>query len=221
MGTFDLAFAWILEAEGVDSARPSDSGGRTRYGVTEVTLRALHRRGQYLDVTNVSDLTLARARTIYAAEYWSPVRGDDLPEPLGLLCLDAAAQHDPVDAARFFQQALNATTLRRRLKTDGVIGPKTLAAAVAIARRPEFLREAIVRCLAIRGAYYAQLVALRPKDEANLHGWLCRLFRLQAWILERHDGDAGSQGGDGSRPSPLAATASAFPSGRSPHTEDP
>jgi lysozyme family protein len=206
--SFNRAFEWILEAEGVDADDPDDLGGRTRFGISQ----------RFHPNINVADLTLDEARQIYLEEYWQPIRGDELPELLGIVVFDGAVQHDPVDAARFLQQALHA-----RLKTNGVIGPKTLAAATAAARHPKTLKETIVRYLAIRTAYYTRRVALRPKDEKHFNGWICRLFRLQAWVLalERREGDAGAQGGDGPRPSPLAATGPTSPSRRSTRpTED-
>src|SRR5262249_14525059 len=66
-------------------------------------------------------LTLEQARAIYDREYYQRIHGDELPEPLAYVMLDAAV-HDGVDSAiRFLQVALH-------VPVDGIFGSQTLAA---------------------------------------------------------------------------------------------
>jgi len=139
---FDTAFSLLLGHEGDFSDHPDDPGGATRYGVTEAVAREVGYRG------DMRELPLDLAKRIYLERYWLPVRADDLPPGIRYAVFDAAVNSGPRQAARWLQRALGVTD-------DGIIGPKTLAAAYE------------VNPIALRGRMLAQ----RLRFMTNLSNW--------------------------------------------------
>ena len=116
--TFDECFAALLQHEGGYVDHPDDPGGKTRYGVTEAVARAAGFQG------DMRELPLDLARRIYRERFWDAVRADELPAEVRYLVFDAAAASGVRQSTLWLQRAL-------KVVDDGVIGPKTLAAAQA------------------------------------------------------------------------------------------
>lgn len=142
--------------EGHDTDDPNDPGGLTRYGIAQT-------RHPEVDVRS---LTLARAKEIYRADYWDPIRGDQLPARLAFVVFDSAVNQGVGRAAGFLQHALG-------IETDGQIGPRTIAAArrIGSAVVPKFLR--------LRAIAYFDLARSKPSQQRYLAGWLQRCFEAQ------------------------------------------
>lgn len=118
MADFDRAFSALVENEGGYSNNPADPGGETMWGITQRVARSHGYAG------SMRELPLSIARAIAKAEYWDPVKGDQLPEPLGFQVFDGAYNSGVAQASKWLQQAAGVTA-------DGVIGPATLAAVAA------------------------------------------------------------------------------------------
>ena len=119
---FARAVALVLAHEGGFVRHPADPGGATKFGVTLETLSRA--RGRPARLEDVRRLTEAEAVAIYRRFYWDLLRGDDLPEGLGLAVFDLAVNSGPARAARMLQAALG-------VEADGRVGPLTLKAARA------------------------------------------------------------------------------------------
>jgi lysozyme family protein len=115
---FDTAFSLLLGHEGDFSDHEDDTGGKTRYGVTEAVAREVGYKG------DMRELPLDLAKRIYLERYWKPIRADDLPPGVRYIVFDGAVNSGPAQATRWLQRALGVTA-------DGVIGPQTMAAAYA------------------------------------------------------------------------------------------
>jgi lysozyme family protein len=115
---FDTAFALLLGHEGEFSDHAADPGGKTRFGITEAVARQAGYTG------DMRALPVDLAKRIYLDSYWRPVRADDLPPGVRYIVFDGAVNSGPAQSALWLQRALGVTA-------DGVIGPKTLAAAYA------------------------------------------------------------------------------------------
>jgi lysozyme family protein len=120
--SFDGALALVLEAEGGFVNDPRDPGGATKFGITRATLAAA--RGRPVSVAAVRALTRAEAGVIYRRLYWNAIRADDLPAGLDLACFDYAVNSGSGRSVRALQRVLG-------VATDGIVGPKTVAAARA------------------------------------------------------------------------------------------
>ena len=153
---FQTAFALLLGHEGDFSDHPDDKGGATRYGVTEAVARKAGYQG------DMRALPLELAQRIYLESYWRPVRADDLPPGIRYAVFDAAVNSGPSQATLWLQRAL-------AVQADGVIGPKTLAAAYA--HPPERL---LLAMLAQRLRFMAGL----PNWPAFSRGWARRIADL-------------------------------------------
>jgi lysozyme family protein len=115
---FDTAFALLLNHEGDFSDHAADPGGKTRFGITEAVARQAGYTG------DMRALAVDLAKRIYLDSYWRPVRADDLPPGVRYIVFDGAVNSGPAQSALWLQRALGVTA-------DGVIGPRTLAAAYA------------------------------------------------------------------------------------------
>jgi lysozyme family protein len=115
---FDTAFALLLGHEGDFSDHPDDPGGKTRFGITEAVARQAGYTG------SMRELPVDLAKRIYLDRYWKPVRADDLPPGIRYVMFDGAVNSGPAQATLWLQRALG-------VQADGIIGPKTLAAAYA------------------------------------------------------------------------------------------
>jgi lysozyme family protein len=89
-------------------------------GITHRTLASW--RGHTVTKGDVARLTKNEAKEIYRANYWTPVRGDDLPYGLDLVAFDGAVNSGVSRGAKWVQRALG-------VAQDGHIGPDTLRVA--------------------------------------------------------------------------------------------
>lgn len=143
---------------------PADSGGPTRYGVTEVVARAYGYTG------DMREIPRSVAFNIYAARFWDSVRADDMPESIAAEVVDTGVNASPHRAGVFLQRSLNVLTPGDALVVDGIIGSGT------IRRLNEYLEvrdeETLVKMLnCLQGSYYVRLAERREKDERFIYGW--------------------------------------------------
>lgn len=118
MLNFDDAFSRLMDSEGGYANRDhsADPGGETKYGVTLFTAR----KWGYLGP--MSELPLETAKSIAKSLYWAPNGCDQLPPALAFHVFDSA--YNGGSPIRWLQSALG-------VDADGILGPKTIAAARA------------------------------------------------------------------------------------------
>lgn len=141
---------------------PLDRGGATYHGVTQRTYDAFRKTvGKPLQsVELMSDL---EERVIYHDDYWLPINGDALPEPLSHAVFDMAINSGVYNAKLTLQSAV-------RVQQDSVIGPQTVAACKA-------MPNVLLAFLEKRAAFIRDIVQERPSQVAFLLGWIKRLLR--------------------------------------------
>lgn len=166
----------LIEREGGYVNHPSDSGGPTKYGITEAVARAHGFAGA------MRELPRGEAAAIYKRLYWLRPRFDQVAKRsvrVASELFDTGVNMGPAVAATFLQRALSALNRDRKdyadLVPDGRIGPATLAALDTFLK----LRgkcageEVLLRALdALQGERYIRLAERRPANEAFLYGWL-------------------------------------------------
>ncbi len=164
--SFDAALEFVQRWEGGWVDDPHDPVGVTKWGIT---IRTLISKG--LDLNNdgvvdrrdIRDMTPEQARDIYHRDYWIGAACPRLPAPLALLQFDCAVNQGAGRAARILQKTV-------RAKSDGIIGPNTLAAVErAWDRRPT---ATLGEYCARRAVHYS---SLRLVVRYGL-GWFRRLF---------------------------------------------
>lgn len=136
---------------------PKDSGGTTKFGIDQRS----HPN------EDIQALTLGRAIAIYRSEY--PKVYDQINRfhiacrlyDLGVLCGYDTAE-------KMLQRACN--TFGKKLVVDGAVGPMTIAAINSIDWMK--LYDAL---LAEGDRYFRKIVAVNPKNNKFLQGWLNRL----------------------------------------------
>lgn len=160
--SFQLAFQWILSAEGGYANHAADRGGETLYGLS---------RRAYPNL-DFNTLALDKVQRIYHRDYWRVCRCDQLPNVLAIAVFDAAVNHGPRMAVEMLQRAIKA-------KPDGIIGPNTLTAVHR--NNPNDL---LTIYLARRGRKYARIVVNDASQATFLLGWMHRLTKLQLAIYQ-------------------------------------
>lgn len=120
---FDKIMEEIFRQEGGYVDHPSDPGGATNMGITHRTLASWRKIVPYtsLPKSEVKSLKKAEALSIYKANYWNKVKGDQLPSGVDCFTMDYGVNSGPDRSIKTLQRALGVTQ-------DGVIGPNTLEA---------------------------------------------------------------------------------------------
>ena len=162
---FDAALRITLGFEGGVSDDPADRGGLTSSGITQATYDR-YRDRQLLPRQPVTRATGPEITKIYRQDYWEPAKCEFLPRRIAACVFDAAVNHGIGPASMLLQRAL-------WIGDDGVIGPKTIAAALAAEERLT-----IRSMLTLRRELYRILVKVDPTQERFVKGWNNRVARL-------------------------------------------
>lgn len=181
MKRVDEIIADIIRREGSQyTDRPSDSGGPTKFGITQRTLGLY--RGSYATAKDVQALTEGEAKRIYEKKYINDpgfLSVLAISEPVAAELVDTGVNCGPPRAVEFFQRSLNALNRCGRdypdIPVDHECGPRTVQAYRAlVATRGRINADlAMLRALnCLQGAHYISLAEKRPKDEDFVYGWL-------------------------------------------------
>ena len=179
MNSFDTEWEGILKVEGREfTDDPLDSGGPTKFGVTEKTARAAGYDGP------MKDLPEETAKQIAKSGYWDIMSLDQVSG------MSPAIAHEMFDtgynmgdhrATTFLQRSLNALNRSHlevpdydELKADGAMGSRTLGALKAfLHKRGVDGQKVMLRTLnGLQLARYVALTERRTKDERFLFGWV-------------------------------------------------
>lgn len=154
----------IIRREGGFINHPADRGGPTKYGITAKTLGGWRHLGRTATSDEVAALTEAEAREIYRHRYIIEPGFDTITHPaLQVLLVDSGVHSGPQKAVHWLQTAVGAAT-------DGVIGPKTLAAIAATDQNKLYSK-----VLAARVRHLGRLITNDPKQSVFAAGWMNRM----------------------------------------------
>lgn len=161
---FTYALEKTLGFEGGWARHPSDRGGETRYGITQLTLTSFNAfTGLWW---TLDGLTRVNASAIYHQMFWKKMGIWRLPSELQGLMFDWSV-HAGYFGIRSMQRHL-------KVKPDGAIGPKTLETLhrmITISGTT-----VVVRALAIRRmTHLCRLVRRDRKQGDFLVGWWARV----------------------------------------------
>jgi lysozyme family protein len=165
----------LIAREGDFVDHPADTGGPTRWGITQ----AVARRHGYMGDMNTLPRNVAAA--MYKRLYWRVPAFDQLDRlapKLAAEMFDTGVNMGTGTAIGFLQRALNALNRNGRdypdIPVDRKIGPGTLRAVQAFFRhRGPSAEQVLIKAIdALQGAHYVRLAETRPTQEAFLYGWL-------------------------------------------------
>lgn len=160
MANFDLYAPSLKRWEGGFVNDPADPGGATNMGVTIGTFRTYFGRNR--TVQDLKNITPAQWRLIMKT-YWDRCKADDIRnQSVAEMLVD---WH--VNAG---YNAIKKTQAAFGLKTDGIVGPKTLAALNGPDSELVFNRLKNART-----SYYQRLVNENGSLRKFLRGWLNRV----------------------------------------------
>lgn len=165
---FERALEKTLGVEGGFSNHKADRGGATRFGITEKVARANGYTGM------MDQLPAEWATRIYKAQYWDPLRLDqvaEISERIADEVFDTSVNMGVGIGGRFLQRALS--SLGDDLTVDGVVGPMTVTALrMFVARRGRDGETVMLRMLnALQGARYLEITENDPAQKAFVYGW--------------------------------------------------
>lgn len=173
-----LGAVYVNEGGFVD--HKADRGGATAFGVTEKTARAFGYQGAMRDFPKHCTPTKPIcADLVYTTNY---IKGPGyLPmatiEPAVFFELvDSAVLHGPPRASGWLQGSLNALC-GSGLQTDGVVGPKTIAAYERCQRQQGEVNLCLKVLEAMDAAqrkFFDQIVARDPSQRVFYKGWTTR-----------------------------------------------
>ncbi len=162
MANFELAVSKILEREGGSTYTndPEDPGGETKFGIS----KAAHPK------EDIANLTEDRAKEIYRANYWDPIRGDDVErQDIAEVIFDTAVNMGVYTAIRMTQKAAGTYP-------DGIMGVKTLGVLNTEFEfeNPKFFFNAF---FVAKVKYYASICNRKPSQKKYLLGWINRALK--------------------------------------------
>jgi len=166
------ALEFVLAHEGGLVDNPADPGGVTKWGIS---IRFAGSIGLDLDgdgrttAADIVAMTPETAAGLYRLHFWDKIAGNKLDQAgaggLAFIAFDCAVNQGPRPAARILQRIAGAVP-------DGLVGPKTIAAAGRISDPGA----ALARYAAKRGKRYATTANVETFGE----GWFRRLIECHA-----------------------------------------
>lgn len=163
----------VVNIEGLYGNDPYDSGGQTKYGITEKVARANGYKG------SMQDLPLQTAKDIYANEYILVPKLDkiyDIDSELGLDLIDFGINQGTVISIRLLQRWLNALNDGQKYyqdqTVDGKIGPSTLGQLNAFIKQRGSQEVLLLGIRCSQGTHYLEISEKSPKNERFLYGWV-------------------------------------------------
>jgi len=177
----------IVAREGGFVDDPDDPGGATKFGITLATLRRLGldlTGDRRIDRADVRAMSRARARDIFIRDYYLRPQIDKLPEAIQASVFDMTV-NSGANGVKILQRLFN--DMGHRVSVDGVIGPRTIRAAVlAYDEAPAHLADAYG--IARRNYYYAlgdrrrRLRKFARQKDGGKGGWI---KRAEEFVSER------------------------------------
>ncbi len=167
----------VIGIEGGYVNDPSDSGGATKFGITEAVARKCGYDGK------MCELPVEEAINIYEGLYWQPLKLDEISVISAHIAeelFDTGVNMGIGTAGEYLQRVLNAlnyksdsASLYSELKVDGQIGKMTIDALKIYFDNRKQAESIILKCLnCLQGAKYIELTEKRKKDKKFINGWI-------------------------------------------------
>jgi lysozyme family protein len=173
--TFAFALNILWPEEGGFSDKKNDSGGRTMYGVTQVTFDRW-RDSQHEPHADVAAITKLEAQNLYLQMFWTEAHCDEMPRRLATFTFDTSVNSGPGEAIKVLQRSVGSTA-------DGQFGPHTVD-CINFCTADSAAEDATLKeFAAARASLDAQIIVAHPQDQEFSHGWMNRINALLALLL--------------------------------------
>lgn len=164
----------IIDMEGGYVDHKDDTGGETKYGVTEKVARANGYEG------HMSELTITFAQDLYVTEYYLAPKFnlvEEVSETLAKEMMDSGVNVGYRTPIKWFQRLLNVSNCKQKyykdIEVDGYLGSKSIGAYTALCKRRgelEAERYMFNGLNSFQQVYYVELAERREKDETFVYG---------------------------------------------------
>ena len=168
MANFGLSYKATCNIEGGYTLDPHETFMRVdRYYFPQwcgwPVIDNMKSRSNFPNCLNSNTELLLMVEDFFKVTFWNPMAGDMInSQPIADKLYDACVNMGVETAIKLMQEAVGA-------ESDGVMGPKTLA-AINLPPESDVLEGFKNR----RIIHYKSIVALNPKDEKYLEEWLSR-----------------------------------------------
>lgn len=164
----------VMGIEGGYVNNPNDSGGATKYGITE----AMARQNGYDG--NMQELDYNTAFDIYVKVFWNEMYLDKISSisiQIAAELFDSAVNLGARKPSLYFQRCLNVlnncSSYYPDIKIDGNIGSITFDSFIAYYNKRGEEGMNVLKCMlnSLQGEFYITLAESRAKDEEFIYGW--------------------------------------------------
>ena len=170
MSSFETTFNRTIGHEGKFQANPKDRGNWTggKEGVGELKGTKWGLAAMTYPNLDIANITLEQAKEIYYNDWWLKLKMERWPNVMKYQMFDAAFNHGTGRANQFLQFAA-------RVRDDGVIGPKTIAAV-----NMTDPNDLVLRFLAKRLRYFTEVKTWAEFSK----GWSLRVAQCLEYAAE-------------------------------------
>jgi lysozyme family protein len=165
MASFSKAFAYLMQNEGGYVDNPNDTGGKTKFGITEgIYSFYLDRRASEDDMMSI---TKDIAQAVYKKFFWDPLKLDEVvSDGVATAIFDQVVNRGQSSVSRDVQRLIG-------VKTDGIVGHLTIMAI-----NEQDPKEFIINFSRVTAFAYKSIAANNPSKQEFLTGWINRANRL-------------------------------------------
>ncbi len=187
MADFLIAYNKLGPKEGGYANNPLDKGGETWKGIARN--RHPDWPGWHLIDESKSNKAFpenlknfpaleSSVQSFYQNEFWSPLRGNDLPQEIANELFEVGVNAGIFQAIKFLQNSVNILNRNQKLysdvEADGKIGNETLGAVMACIQHRGI--SLLLKVMNIsQGCFYLNLLLSKPDQEEFAVSWLSRV----------------------------------------------
>ena len=192
MADFEISYGETEIREGGYVNDPVDKGGETHRGVTRkyhpdwpgwkiIDQIKRDHPNDFKEHINGNDELARLAKELYRKKYWTPIRGDELPnQHIANKVFDTGVNQGVATSIRYLQDGLNLLNRDQKnykdIKVDGKLGDQTLATLKAFLNlekgQPDYLLKLMNLMQANR---YVEIMKKDSTQEKFARGWLNRV----------------------------------------------
>lgn len=175
--SFERSLKHLIGIEGEYSDLSFDTGGKTKFGITEKVAKEHGYQGE------MKDLTVEFASSIYKKSYWDISKlssVSNFSEYVAYEIFECSVNCGVSVAVKFFQRSLNAFNkseeLYSQIEVDGVLGDKTLETWEAFRKiRGRQADEVMLKALnGQQVSFYIRLAEKGENYKKTVYGWILK-----------------------------------------------